>query len=42
LAKVDLQREISRNDELWYLEEREDVGDWFSPPQLGRDGDPVV
>jgi O-methyltransferase involved in polyketide biosynthesis len=30
MAKVDAQREIPRNDELWYFEEREDVGEWFS------------
>ena len=30
MAKADPQREIPRNDELWYFEEREDVGDWFS------------
>ncbi len=29
MAKADPQREIPRNDELWYFEEREDVGDWF-------------
>jgi methyltransferase (TIGR00027 family) len=29
MAKVDPQREIPRNDELWYFEEREDVGEWF-------------
>jgi methyltransferase (TIGR00027 family) len=29
MAKSDPQREIPRNDELWYFEEREDVGDWF-------------
>jgi methyltransferase (TIGR00027 family) len=29
MAKVDPQREIPRTDELWYFEEREDVGDWF-------------
>jgi methyltransferase (TIGR00027 family) len=29
MADVDPQREIPRTDELWYLEEREDVGDWF-------------
>jgi methyltransferase (TIGR00027 family) len=29
LAEVDPQRKIPRNDELWYFEEREDVGDWF-------------
>ena len=28
-AEVDPQREIPRTDELWYFEEREDVGDWF-------------
>jgi methyltransferase (TIGR00027 family) len=29
VAKVDPTREIPRTDELWYFEEREDVGDWF-------------
>ncbi|ORA17854.1 class I SAM-dependent methyltransferase [Mycobacterium asiaticum] len=29
MARVDPQREIPRTDELWYFEEREDVGDWF-------------
>jgi len=29
MAKADPQREIPRTDELWYFEEREDVGDWF-------------
>jgi methyltransferase (TIGR00027 family) len=29
-AKVDPQREIPRTDELWYFEEREDVGEWFT------------
>jgi methyltransferase (TIGR00027 family) len=29
MAKVDPQREIPRMDELWYFEEREDVGKWF-------------
>jgi O-methyltransferase involved in polyketide biosynthesis len=29
LANVDPTREIPRNDELWYYEEREDVGEWF-------------
>jgi methyltransferase (TIGR00027 family) len=29
VAEVDPQREIPRNDELWYFEEREDVGDWL-------------
>jgi methyltransferase (TIGR00027 family) len=29
MAEVDPQREIPRMDELWYFEEREDVGDWF-------------
>ncbi|WP_077100152.1 class I SAM-dependent methyltransferase [Mycobacterium terramassiliense] len=28
-AKVDPGREIPRTDELWYFEEREDVGAWF-------------
>ncbi|MBV8294058.1 MAG: hypothetical protein JOY55_20045 [Mycobacterium sp.] len=30
MAKVGPQRELPRNDELWYFEEREDVGEWFS------------
>jgi methyltransferase (TIGR00027 family) len=29
MAELDPQREIPRTDELWYFEEREDVGDWF-------------
>jgi methyltransferase (TIGR00027 family) len=29
MTKADPQREIPRNDELWYFEEREDVGEWF-------------
>ncbi len=29
MAEVDPQRQIPKNDELWYFEEREDVGDWF-------------
>ena len=29
MARVDPQREVPRTDELWYFEEREDVGDWF-------------
>jgi methyltransferase (TIGR00027 family) len=29
MAQVDPQREIPRTDELWYFEEREDVGEWF-------------
>jgi len=29
MTKVDPQREMPRTDELWYLEEREDVGDWL-------------
>jgi methyltransferase (TIGR00027 family) len=29
MADVDPRRDIPRNDELWYFEEREDVGDWF-------------
>src|ERR1700742_4033462 len=37
MAKVDPQREIPRTDELWYFEEREDVGDWF-----GRHGWDVI
>ncbi len=28
-AEVDPQRDIPRTDELWYFEEREDVGEWF-------------
>jgi methyltransferase (TIGR00027 family) len=30
MAKVDPDRDIPRTDELWYFEEREPVGDWFS------------
>lgn len=30
LAKVDPDREVPSTDELWYFEEREDVGDWFT------------
>lgn len=29
MARVDPGREVPRTDELWYFEEREDVGDWF-------------
>ncbi len=29
MGRADPQREIPRTDELWYFEEREDVGDWF-------------
>ncbi len=29
MAKVDPQREMPRTDELWYYEEREDVGEWL-------------
>jgi methyltransferase (TIGR00027 family) len=29
MARVDPQREVPRTDELWYFEQREDVGDWF-------------
>jgi methyltransferase (TIGR00027 family) len=29
LAEKDPQREIPSTDELWYFEEREDVGEWF-------------
>ena len=29
MAQVEPGREIPRTDELWYFEEREDVGDWF-------------
>jgi methyltransferase (TIGR00027 family) len=28
-AKADPQREVPSTDELWYFEEREDVGNWF-------------
>jgi methyltransferase (TIGR00027 family) len=28
-AKADPQREVPSTDELWYFEEREDVGEWF-------------
>ncbi len=30
MTKFDQKREIPRHDELWYFEEREDVGRWFS------------
>jgi methyltransferase (TIGR00027 family) len=30
MAKVDPDRQMPRTDELWYFEEREDVGDWFA------------
>jgi methyltransferase (TIGR00027 family) len=33
MAKVDPGRDMPRTDELWYFEEREDVGEW-----LGRHG----
>jgi methyltransferase (TIGR00027 family) len=29
MSVVDPQREVPRTDELWYFEEREDVGRWF-------------
>ncbi|BBZ49537.1 class I SAM-dependent methyltransferase [Mycobacterium heidelbergense] len=29
MADLDPDREVPRTDELWYFEEREDVGDWF-------------
>ncbi len=29
MAKADPQREVPRTDELWYFDEREDVGDWW-------------
>ncbi|HEU4363541.1 MAG TPA: class I SAM-dependent methyltransferase [Mycobacterium sp.] len=29
MAKTNPQRTVPRTDELWYFEEREDVGDWF-------------
>jgi methyltransferase (TIGR00027 family) len=29
IAKVDPQRQVPSTDELWYFEEREDVGNWF-------------
>ncbi|CQD10817.1 methyltransferase, putative, family protein [Mycobacterium europaeum] len=29
MARVDPDREVPRTDELWYFEEREDVGEWF-------------
>ncbi|EID13158.1 methyltransferase, putative, family protein [Mycobacterium xenopi RIVM700367] len=29
MARVDPQREVPRTDELWYFEERSDVGDWL-------------
>ena len=30
MAKANPPREVPSTDELWYFEEREDVGDWFS------------
>jgi O-methyltransferase involved in polyketide biosynthesis len=29
MTELDPQREIPNNEELFYFEEREDVGDWF-------------
>jgi methyltransferase (TIGR00027 family) len=29
MAKADPQREIPQTDQLWYFEDREDVGDWW-------------
>lgn len=29
MAEVDPDRQVPRTDELWYFEEREDVGAWF-------------
>jgi methyltransferase (TIGR00027 family) len=29
MAKADPQREVPRTEELWYFEDREDVGDWW-------------
>jgi methyltransferase (TIGR00027 family) len=29
MARVEPQRQVPRTDELWYFEEREDVGEWF-------------
>ncbi len=29
MARADPQRQVPRTDELWYFEEREDVGEWF-------------
>jgi O-methyltransferase involved in polyketide biosynthesis len=29
MARADPQRQVPRTDELWYFEEREDVGGWF-------------
>ena len=29
MAEVDPQRQIPKTEELWYFEEREDVGEWF-------------
>ena len=29
MAKVDPKRQVPRTDELWYFEERENVGDWL-------------
>ena len=36
MAEADRQRQIPRTDELWYFEEREDVGDSVPSPRLGR------
>ncbi|CAM3013120.1 class I SAM-dependent methyltransferase [Mycobacterium simiae] len=30
IAKIDPRREVPSTDELWYFEEREDVGDWLA------------
>ncbi|KAA8960263.1 class I SAM-dependent methyltransferase, partial [Mycobacterium sp.] len=29
MARVDPQRQVPKTDELWYFEERDDVGDWL-------------
>ena len=29
MAKADPQRAVPRTDQLWYFEDREDVGDWW-------------
>ena len=42
MAKVDPQRELPRNDELWYFEEREDVGEWFGRHGWNVTGDDVL
>lgn len=29
MAQIDPGRQVPRSEDLWYFEEREDVGDWF-------------